>query len=261
MKITCSKKDEILKRKAEYDAKLAEYKQAEEESWDKFMTAQDNVTSPIAHQIEGMLARFPALHFDVDVRIYSRRRIEVRIDCNERQVSSKDSALSWDWRATIDDDGEVVKSSNSWSGLNACTPAHLEQLRQTVDALVLLNGIDWAVVLNVNVPSWKDFKVLATPPEKLEDFDRELVEAELEEILGQNKVIKCYNWEASGYRGQYVWLQLVSETPSMYNAKVQGNWYDPGSDNFKRQFNNYDYTQRVRKTTVRPVEPYEIVEV
>lgn len=271
MRITCSsRKDEILRKKADYDARLKAY---DDETQARFMKWDQDTYSridPVAKQVENMLRRFPALHFVVDAErawggVRRNSGIRIRIHCNDREKFQDDVALAWRWEATINRDGEVEKSSSSWSGLSACTPAQMESLRQTVAALELINGIDWEKVLRVDLPKYEDYD---TPklerPEPEMDYGKELQAAELDEIVGQNKAIKIHNWSGSGYNGECVWIRIVSQTPSMYTVNVASDgwgWKGKTPEQVVSSFENNNYTVRVRKSSVTVVQPIDIVDL
>lgn len=270
MKITASRKDDILKRKAEYDARRKAYDDAEQEAWDRYQDAEDAVTEPIKSQIENMLRRFTALHFDVQVqRGWSSRRngrpgIDVKISCNERNLNDPDVALGWRWEASLDSDGAVKKESSSWSGLQACTEEQLRSLEQTFQALKLLNSIDWSVVLDVKLPKYSDYKMDLPERPATENFEDELKEAELEELIGKNAAVEVYNWESSPYRGDSVYLQILRETPSQYVCKIFPRTHgrlDQEIAELIRSGQYYGYEQRVRKSTIVFTEnPPHIIE-
>ena len=217
-----------------------------------------------------MLRRFPALHFKVnaDRATWGRGRVEgirVQIYCNENEKFQDDVALAWRWEATIDHNGQVEKTSSSWSGLSACTPDQMESLRQTVAALELINGIDWDRVLRVALPKYEDYD---TPklerPEPEMDYNKELKDAELEELIGQNKAIKILNWSGSGYNGEYAWIRIVSQTPSMYTVNVASDgwrWGGKTPEEVVSAFQDNTYTVRVRKSSVTIAQPVTIVDL
>ena len=65
MKITASKRDDILKRKAEYDEKLKKYQERNSELAGRYRAAEDKVTTAVRKTIEDRLAGFDLLNFDI----------------------------------------------------------------------------------------------------------------------------------------------------------------------------------------------------
>lgn len=269
MKITCSSRaDEIRRKRDEYQSRLKAYNEASDAQYYRYDDAVHNKIDPVVDQIRGMLSRFPALHFQVSGEMARGFRrisdgIHIRIQCNDREKFDQDVALAWSWEATVNEDGEIEKSSSSWSGLSACTAAQMESLRQTVAALELLNGIDWSKVLKVQLPKYKDFDDGSlVKPEPEMDYDKELQDAELSEIVGQPKAIRIRNWSGSGYNGDTVWVQIISQTPSMYTVKVRSSWgYGADPSGLRDSFNASHWTVRVRKSSVHPVVPSQIVDL
>lgn len=269
MKITASKKDDILKRKAQYEADFAAYNKRQEQYRRAYQQAEDELTTPIQDYLERKLSRYSALEFDVYVRRgWHDKGAEVTIECNEHNKFSEDSALSWSYKAFIGADGELERESSSWSGLSATTEAQMQSLRQTVAALELLNDLDWEGLINIKFPNYSDYYDETDKRPERENFEAELKLAELEELIGTNKIIKVKNWgESCPYRGD-VWLHINRETPSMYMANIIPGWIIQALDeydSYQTELDNYmsgKYGEyRIRKTSVNPVSPIEVKEV
>lgn len=274
MKITASKKDDILKRKAQYEADKAAYDERQEGYSKAYRQAESAVLQPIKDYLERKLSRYSALTFDVRVdRSWMRGNkggADVRIYCNEYNKFDENVALAWSYEATVTDDGEVLRKSSSWSGLSATTEAQMNSLRQTVSALEFLNDVDWEELINVDMPNYADYYDENDKAPEREDFDKELKEAELEELVGADKLVKVRNWgESCPYRGD-VYLKILSETPAMYKAIVVGAWAvenalksgdDEWVDNLKQTLNSSYSQYRIRKSSVRLTDPVEILDI
>ena len=274
MIITASRKDDILKRKAQYDADYAAYKERQAGYQRAYNEAEDAVISPIKTYLEKELSKF-GLNFDVTVRRgwLKGSGIDIVIGCNEHNKFDENSALSWSYQVSLDEDGNVVKETNSWSGLKAITKAQIASLKATVHAIEFLNEIDWDNLMHVQLPNYSDYYDKNDKRPEREDFESQLKEAELEELVGANKIIKVYNWgESCPYRGD-VWLKINRETPSMYFANIiPNNYIRFGLDDVGDGKNSYitelqkfldgNYGEyRIRKSSVRPVTPIETREV
>ena len=270
MKITSSRKDDILKRKAQYEADYAAYQERQKASDKAYREAEDAIINPIREYLERKLSRYSALKFEIDVRRgWEIRGVDIFIRCNERNKFDEDVALAWSYDVTLNKDGTVNRKSSSWSGLSATTEAQMNSLRQTVSALEWLNDVDWADLMDVTMPDYGDYYDRNDKRPERADFERELLEAELEELVGTDTLIKVHNWESSSYKGKYVWLKLLRETPSMYNAIIIGDWVMGGvlkgyedhkaqlRDALSREWNQI----RVRKSSVKPVSPLETYDV
>lgn len=275
MKITASKRtveagrrEDIIKQRDEWDAAHAQAEEQEKEEDRRFREAQDAVMEPIKQEIEQGMAKFDRLNtrVDVDTRWGGHNRgetIAVRIQVNEWEKFQDSVSLAWGMDIRVDPgDGSIVRETNSWSGLKATTAEQLEDLRQTLDALEYLNSIDWATLLNKKLPDYADFYKTYVPSNR-PNFEQQLQELDLQELVGSNKALLCQNWESSGFRGSQVWVQLIRETPSGYIGRVY--WGAASEDQAREwlkraQDNNYA-TQRIRKTTIKPINPMTVIDI
>jgi len=273
MKITSSRKDEILKRKAQYDEDMKSYEERHRKSEIALRKAEDEILNPIAQYLERKLSRYSALKFEIQVnRAYSGRTgrgARVWIRCNDRNKFDDDVALAWSYDVDFNTDGEVTRKTSSWSGLSATTEEQMTSLRQTVSAIEFLNDVDWEELVDIDMPAYEDYYDPNDKKPEYHDFTAELKEAELEDIVGTNKIIKCKNWgESCPYRGD-VWLKLNKETPSMYTANIIPNYIieyafankDSYRDELQKYVDGRYGEYRVRKSSVRPITPIEIREV
>lgn len=272
MKITANKRDDILRRKAEYEEKKAAFDQDMNDRRSRLRKAEQDIMDPVKKKLEDALSHYSALQFDVRVERdwkYSFKSTEkenpdtlaVRIQCNENNKFSEDVALSWEYNAKIGKDGEVIRETGSWSGLKAATEAQMKSLRQTVAALEYLNDLDWKSLIDVAMPTYQDYYGDAPKEPEKEDFDSELMYADLEEIIGQDKVVEVENWgETCPYRGARLWLKLTGQTASQYRAIIIPGWYKTKED-ISKFLESHTYENRIRKTSVRPIKPLNIMEV
>lgn len=281
MRIIASRKDDILRRKAQYEADVAAYEERQEVYRRAMHEAEDKLMKPVQDYLERKLARYSALRFDIQLdRSVSGRTnkgIKVWIRCNERNKFDDDVALAWSYDVDLDSHGQVTRKTSSWSGLSATTEAQMTSLRQTVSALEFLNDVDWDELINIEMPQYSDYYDENDKRPAYQNFDAELQAAELADLVGTNKIIKVNNWgESCPYRGS-IWLHLTKETPSMYYANIIPAWLvdslglvdNANNDSYKPEYleelNKYmsgKYGEyRVRKTSVKPVSPLEIKEV
>lgn len=261
MKILANRKDEVLKRKAQYDADMEAYEKEGRDRSQRMRNAEYEITQPVQEFLEQSLSHYSALEFDISVdRGHFRMPgLQVRIRCNEHTKFSDDSALSWSYDVSLDKEGQVVKESSSWSGLKACTEAQMKSLRQTVSALEWLNDLNWKEVLDKKMPDYEDFFGDMPKRPEHQDFNQQLAQAEVEDLIGTNKIIKVQSWESCPYRGQ-VWLKILSETPSQYRAVIIPN-YVVTDGRAAEMLEKNPEDNRIRKTSVKPVQPIEVMEV
>lgn len=265
MKILSSRKDDILKRKAEYEQSRDAWKADRRAREQNYYRAIDSQSRPIEEAVMEQLRRFPSLQFEVRAdqanSFDGGRGYKIAIRCNEQRKFSEDSALSWSYDVHISKDGEVERESSSWSGLQACTESQLNSLKQTVAAIELLYNMDWVSLLDKPNIRYADyFGDMPDEPKAPSNFDRELVEAELEDIVGKNKIIKVRGWESCPYRGE-VWLKLLRETPSQYEAIIIPDSMVRRGEEAEFINNHVEYTNRVRKSSVKPVNPLQIKDI
>lgn len=257
MKIVASRKDEILKRKAQWEADNAAYEERENNSRRRYREAELAITQPVEDELTSALSRYSALKFDVtvDSARWGLDGLSVRIRCNENNKFDDDVALAWSWEASLTEEGEVIRESSSWSGLSATTEAQMKSLRQTVSALEYLNDLDWASILNKQMPKYEDYYDVNDRRPARENWDEQLVAAELDELVGTNKIVKVRNWgESCPFRGD-VWLQLLKETPSQYRCNILSDW-DVSQGGF-----TIGDTKNVRKSSVKPYSPMEVKDI
>lgn len=254
MRITASRKDEILKRKAKYDKDYAEYRARQKDAESRYYADERAILQPIKEEVLRIFEGLDLLDVKVDVRpaVFTGHvgvNVSIRCSCG---------ALQWNYEVDVDSDGNIKKSTSSWSGMSATTADEIDSLKQTVDALERLAYIEWESVVLVDLPDWYDYFDLHDIPPEEEDFDAQLQEAEIEELIGQDKLLKVHNWDSSPYWGQYLWLRFTGQTPAYWkidiisDSAVEANAFD---DQY------FALGWKVKKTTLKPVEPFEIKEI
>lgn len=184
-----SKRDDILKRKQAYDdavsqqnAEIQEYRKA---SLSVMNSLQDLIRSKIGET---------SLDLDVLAQRSWGDGVEVRINNGNNPHDSQ--ALNWDWTASMTEDGEIKKESGSWSGLSATTPEQIINLKESVRVIEILNNLDWNELLTVDLPNFDDY--VKTKVLQRENFDEQLLEADVEDAAEQGLLIKGhgYKWYA-----------------------------------------------------------------
>ena len=217
MKILAKKRDDILRDKAAYEEDKARRQSqfdAQEQAWDD---ARHQVMDDVRSAVKSELGN----HADeVKISVDAWDSIEVRVDNGDKPFGPH--ALSWNWSVKLDADGDVVKDSGSWSGLSAVTVEQIQDLRNTVDILEILNNTDWKTLLNTKVPDYKDYITMTNPsyekPER--NYDAELKEADIEDIVGDaNAAVFVGNALPDYFRGNE-YVTLLKETPKRFNVYV-----------------------------------------
>lgn len=242
MKIIASKKDDILRRRnewqKEYDMKKAEY----DSQKDKYRQEYHKRAEFIRQTVEGFLSEFDLLELDVRVSSSWHGGYEVRIDCDESRKFEDISALSWNYSIELDSDGEVKSTTNSWSGLKATTPKQLDSLKQTVSCIETIMNLDWKTILSVKAPDISDYVTAEYPQDRSREFEDELFYAEIEEIIGTHKVVEYDN--PKYYRGE-TYVGILSQTNSMFTI-FEIHSTNIGKETYE-EASRYPY--KVRKST------------
>lgn len=274
MKITCNRRDDILKQKSEYEAKRAERQARYDEQEQRFYQAENDITSMVEDEIRHQLSRFKALNFNVRV---TRSRLvgdglRIRVECNENEKFDDNVALAWNYNANLNRNGEVEKETSSWSGLKATTADQLESLTETLEALKYLNSVDWATVLNKEMPKYRDYITEDDPryDSDTPDFDRMLMEADIEDAIGNpNMLISGEAGSSSSFRnGSSVYYKILRETPKQYEVTEYyrpfvDQYIDNGDDTSFKKAKSNSYTYRIAKDKFFSLidNPVETVEV
>lgn len=224
MKITCTKKEDLINQRDKFDAERDEKTKRREDQLKVYRKARYDVIETIVSPLKDMLSKFTALEFDIYAEESGWRPplgVKVRIEANRGKLHDDDSALSWNWDVTVSGDGTVKKESGSWSGLSAVNETQLDSLRQTVAALEMLNSIDWKELLNVNFPNADDYvDYEGTHVPQRPNFEEQILWAELEELIGKDALVKGRNGKL--FRGD-VYFIIRNITPAMIEVTEFSN--------------------------------------
>lgn len=256
MKITANRRDDILRRKAEWEAEFDKQKEAHELEYRNFEKANDEVIAPVQQYFESLFSQYPALDADIQVRPGRYGEDSLAVDIRVNEYSNK--ALSWGYKAFLND-GELIRETSSWSGMNAVTEEQIRELEESVAVLKTLVSIDWYKLLDRRLPKYQDYITTPSPDLRSKpNFDRELIEAELEDLVGTRKMVKVHPFEGSDYRG-YVYVAIVKDSGSQYTIKEIPAYSIEHRDGSTR-FDEVG-AHRVKKSKINPVQPLEIIEV
>ena len=268
MKIIATKKEDILRRKAEWQEQFDIQKKAHDEEYRQYRQAQESSLEPTKKAIEDILNKYDRL--DADIRVeegaFGSPGARVRISCNERNLSDPTKSLSWSYDAYMTKDGEIKRETSSWSGLQAVTSDQIEHLQQCVNCLKELSNLDWKSVLDVSLPEYKDYIKTPDPSwSSKPDFDKELMEAELEDIIGDRKMVEVQGFPGSWYydsrfiKNRNVFIAIVKDSGSQYTIKEC-----PLSAVERGEASKYfdsESTHRVKKDSIKLVKPLNIIDV
>lgn len=218
MKITCTKRDDILKRKQEYEAdraqRQARYDAQSKNYDDEDISRKKSIEDAVKQQLGDT-----GLDLSVSVRDASWGNHSYQVDISDEDDKfNPDKALSWSWKVYLTNEGEVTKESSSWSGLNAVSKKNLDNLKKILSVLEKLNSIDWKSVLSVRPPKYNDYITEKDPQwdRDVPDFDKELLEADIEELIGTNQGV-LRDSGSKYYRGN-VYSVIVKQSGSQYTV-------------------------------------------
>ena len=237
MKITCSKRDDLMRARYDYDTLTDQYDQRVREGENKARFAIDEAAAYIEDEIRRDIGSTP-LNIRIDVRtdwsydngrdVYTWR---VKIEAHEDDKYSNDNvSLAWHWGASLDGDGNVVKESGSWSGLQAVTPEQIDDLEESIRILKLLNSMDWKAILGKAIPDRSNYIDKEAQSELYDrnhnrpDFERQLLEADVEDAIESGAWIKLHGRPGTDYyreasRGDY-WCKIDSMTPKFVKCHI-----------------------------------------
>ena len=225
MKILCKTREDILKDKAAYE----EDKKKRQAEYDSQYNAYDNALNKIIAGIQASVEHELGNYADdvrIDVDISITNYIRIKVDNGDNPHDSH--ALSWSWEVRMNKDGEILKDSSSWSGLTAVTEEQIQDLRDTVSILEILNNIDWSMLLNVEVPDYKNFITMMNPlyEEPDRDYDLELKEVDIESILGdENAAIDIGYMFGDKYSKNRFYATILKSTPKRLTIYVFSEYY------------------------------------
>lgn len=219
MKITANRRDDIIQQRdayeAEFDAKQAKY---DEES-KNFRRAEHAVLQDVEAKVRAALADvIQGAKLDIRASKEWLTRsdgvsISICVMCNEYEKFDDTTALAWNWNVKLDEDGNVIKDSGSWSGLKACTAAQLEDLQRSLEIMKRLNDMDWGEILKAEMPNYRDYVTEGAPYRgNRPNFEQMLFDIDVEECIGRPVLLKG----AGDYRN--CWFAVLKQTDKQYTV-------------------------------------------
>lgn len=262
MKITCTKRDDILKRKSEYEADRSSRQSKYDTQYRTYLEEDGKREEKLRNDVIGAIGD-TSLDLKIDVSGRFEHKYEIRVS-DENDKFNEDKALSWDWKVYLDKNGDVKKESSSWSGMNAVTAKNLSNLKEIVRVLEILNNIDFKMLLEeIRPPRYQDYITESNPKyETAPDFDRELMEADIEDTIGTRKGI--LGTGSKFYRGD-VYHFIQKETPSSYRMWDIPAYYVENNDGslsdlYEDYNKGYEYNMRKDKFFETIEKPIKIVD-
>ena len=220
MKITCNRADELRKKRDEYEAGRA----VRQEEYDKQERAWNQARYEVEQGVKSIIEQYLSevkIGLDIDVKPgWGLRQRGLEASVSHGEYSDRDTAaLRWTYKVELDKDGNVEASTSSWSGLDAVDEAHINDLKESVKAIEILSGIDWKSVLDVALPEWKEYVTMENPrQEKHEDYDTQILEAELDELVGTDTLVKFKEDPYATRFRRPGYAFITKSTPKFYYA-------------------------------------------
>lgn len=211
---------DIVRQRDEYDAETDRLKVLKEGNTNKYRAAQRTIRENIANAVLKLIGP-TSLNLDVYIDTDWMGDIGGRpgwiISIKNNYYGNNDQrALCWDITIKLNSEGDVVKESNSWSGLKAVTAEQIADLEESVRIIKLIATTDWRELLSTPRANSDDYED-ADLNQSIRDregarpnFEKDMFDAQLEELLNGNTAIELYSNEI--YRGDtYILPTRVSE--------------------------------------------------
>ena len=249
MKILAARSDEIRRERDEFNSKKYKSEKIRDEQVKNYRQAERDIFNPIEEYVESNLSKYSDdVRVEVDTRYGSGIQVQVRV--NEDHKFDDDYALAWSFSVWLKDNGQVEKESSSWSGLNATTAASVEDLKKTVSAIEWLSSQDWVSILDKKLPDWEEY-VTEKVPTTDRNFNQEIQEAQIEEIVGQRKAIEGVSlYQNALRRNGDGWYIIKGETPKFYTViwapEYRLKEFDSLEDMLADEF-EHGFSERVKK--------------
>lgn len=237
--------NDIRTKKAQYD-----------EDHDNWRHAIYEVANSIKEEIAEDIGEV-SIPLEIDVKPgFMSHGYEVTIKNSDNPHD--DQALNWNWSASIDAQGDIKKESGSWSGLTAISAENIDNLKESVRVLEILNNMDFIKILSRAMPESSDYLTHEyTTNDDIQhknSLTAELFESEMNEIMESGNWIKLKDGQGKYYRRD-AYIRILSESPKMYKvAEEFGSRISPESA-------GYDYNIRKEKLESIIQKPLEILEV
>jgi hypothetical protein len=281
--VKSSRRDELIRQRDEWDSEDLKLRTQHNEQRMTHMKKEKEVCNAVADEVSSLLSGVNLEGMQVVVEptwSMSNRGVEVKVDCGDNIGSrTENSALRWSWTVSLDDDGNAKKKTSSWSGLEATTKAQINQLKETVNALEILEGIDWNHMLNVTLPEYDDYITVRERKPNRPNFESDIFDEELKELIGSNTLVKGMfkpdpdrgRYDIGMKKGHYQYYLILRDSGSQYTVAEYPRPSIETPENYSGGRwtlaeivdRGRDVTYRIRKDTFQKMlfKPLETVEV
>lgn len=159
VKITCTKLEDLLKNEKALKDLAKSNKDRQNKSDLQYEADIQKLTASAKSYIESELSRFNLVRFDVEI---GYRSASSTVHAEIIAVENNNSRKKLCWSLTVDvelPEGDVSKQAGAWKGLIDCTPDKIAVIKQSTEAIELLNTIDWYSLLNMQYPNYEDYNL------------------------------------------------------------------------------------------------------
>lgn len=235
MKITCSRRDDIIKQRDEFDTRRAKLKESQSDDEKNASAAIRKVFKEVEDAVMEKLKPVSKLPLQVNANYGIADGIQIDVICGGPHMEG--NALAWNYRVYLNSDVDVVKETGSWSGLKATTAEEMISLKRSVHALEILNEeINWEDLVKTSVPSYEQFMTqdYSELRDARPDFEGQLREADIEEAIETGEPLHGKAVKATGFRegipGEYT---INGQTPKYYIVSFSPDSYNRSSDDIR----------------------------
>ena len=161
-------RDDINRMSAEHDTQLNNYRDARKSAAKQLEKKVADLIGPTSLAL-AISANREYVNFSDDGDSITWF---VKVSAHSNDMFAEGTSLTWHWSAQLDYEGKVLKDSGSYSGLKAVTAEQIDDLKESVRIIEILNNLDWATILNTPAPDRKEY-VDEDLQIKLRDLNRE----------------------------------------------------------------------------------------
>ena len=209
MKITMARRDDVLRRQQEYNDKRNKY----DSEVQNFRKAEYSVMQNLENLIRSKIGD-TVLDLSISARSGFNEDIEVSINNGDNPHDSQ--ALNWSYDIKLKPSGDVQMESGSWSGLSATTAEQIQNLKESVRVIEILNNLDWKTLLKVELPDYNDYVKSEYP--KNENFNQQLLEADILDAMDAGLLVKGHGYKYYNPRA-VVFYHILKENPKSFTVQ------------------------------------------
>lgn len=272
--IYATKADDLKNAMSEYDATTTELQQRYNKQMEQYRGRVKDERDLIEKEVRDAIGPSSI----EDIRITANQEMfnhtvedegtdwTVSIRVNDVSKWNEDVALAWNYDVKLNEAGDVVKETGSWSGLKAATPAQLDDLKESVRLMEIIGNIDWKSLLHRVAIKWSDYidednaTALHDRQKSRPDFEEQIKEAEVADYVGTDTWIKLSGSPSSTYgmSNQAYWAQITKETPARYVINmVPDKYIGTEGASYYRMYDIAVSKQNFLNKVISPVETFQ----